>query len=78
MKKKTGIIAVTVIGVLALIYGITVKRRGAAAISIIGGADGPTSVFLAGKIGHGYSLGFIIFGVIVLLITLILLFRSRK
>ena len=58
MKKKyiTGIIAV----VLILVAGIFIFKRvhvelytdeNGQAVSIIGGADGPTSVFIAGKLG---------------------------
>ncbi len=39
---------------LAIAMGFTGKE--AAAISIIGGADGPTSIFLAGKLGMGGTL----------------------
>ena len=39
---------------LAIFMGFTGKE--AAAISIIGGADGPTSIFLAGKLGMGGTL----------------------
>ncbi len=39
---------------LAFAFGFTGKE--AAAISIIGGADGPTSIFLAGKLGMGGTL----------------------
>ena len=39
---------------LAIVLGFTGKE--AAAISIIGGADGPTSIFLAGKLGMGSTL----------------------
>ncbi|MBQ6229975.1 MAG: sodium ion-translocating decarboxylase subunit beta [Eubacterium sp.] len=38
----------------AIVLGFTGKE--AAAISIIGGADGPTSIFLAGKLGMGGTL----------------------
>lgn len=38
----------------AILWGFDNKQ--AAAISIIGGADGPTSIFLAGKLGMGGSL----------------------
>lgn len=38
----------------AILFGFSDKA--AAAISIIGGADGPTSIFLAGKLGMGGSL----------------------
>lgn len=40
---------------LAIILGFNGKA--AAAISIIGGADGPTSIFLAGKLGQGELMG---------------------
>lgn len=53
MKKKTKIIIVTVavIAVVAIISNkfIQVNQEGTS-ISIIGGADGPTSIFLAGKL----------------------------
>ena len=40
---------------LAIVFGFNGKA--AAAISIIGGADGPTSIFLAGKLGQTGLLG---------------------
>ncbi len=40
---------------LAIVMGFNGKA--AAAISIIGGADGPTSIFLAGKLGQGNLMG---------------------
>lgn len=40
---------------LAILIGF--NGEAAAAISIIGGADGPTSIFLAGKLGQGDLLG---------------------
>ena len=52
------------------------------AVSIIGGADGPTSIFLAGKLGSSAS--FIVLGVVGLMIIvaviggIILLSRKRK
>lgn len=54
-KDIPGIVLITlsVISVLASIVSFIRKRLlyGAASIAIIGGADGPTSIFLAGKIG---------------------------
>ena len=49
----------------------------AKSVTIIGGADGPTSVFLAGKIGSGFWVGIIISAIIILLVTVLLagLFR---
>lgn len=39
-------------GMLFLALLVMIRRKGAMAVSIIGGADGPTSVFLAGKVGN--------------------------
>ena len=41
--------------IAAILMGVSDKA--AAAISIIGGADGPTSIFLAGKLGQGDLMG---------------------
>ncbi len=41
--------------ILAIMLGFNDKA--AAAVSIIGGADGPTSIFLAGKLGQGALMG---------------------
>jgi LPXTG-motif cell wall-anchored protein len=78
MKKKMCIIIVAIVGVLAVIYGIITKTKAAASISIIGGADGPTSIFLAGKIGDGFSLTIIVVGAVILVAALLLFLRKRK
>ena len=69
MKKKIGIIAVIFIGLLTVIYGMIFRAKDAVAVSIIGGADGPTSAFLAGKVGDGISLTLIVVGVVILAIV---------
>ena len=58
MKKRTktiiGIVAVAVIGVIAIVgsrYIAVYQDR--ATFSVIGGADGPTSIFIAGKVSRG-------------------------
>lgn len=43
MKKGMGIIS-CIIGVLLAVAGIVMKVKGTMAVSVIGGADGPTSV----------------------------------
>lgn len=53
-----GPVSIAVLAVVALIFiglGLDWWGGGAHAVSIIGGADGPTSVFVAGKLGgmHG-------------------------
>lgn len=63
----------------AVLYGaLKWKGKRAAAISIIGGADGPTSIFLAGKVGDLYSVGAGAAGVVLLLILGIWFFICRK
>ncbi|MBR6790103.1 MAG: sodium ion-translocating decarboxylase subunit beta [Oscillospiraceae bacterium] len=52
-KKKRRIASVLVSGILAVILGflhmiIRLKREHAASIGIIGGADGPTAIFISG------------------------------
>lgn len=82
MKKKIGIILGTalaaIVGFIAVCYGIYTNVKGASSISLIGGADGPTSVFLAGRINSGYSIIFMIAGVLALLLALFLIIGKRK
>lgn len=50
MKKKVGICSI-LLGLILIGKEVVSKIMVHRAISIIGGADGPTSVFLAGKLG---------------------------
>lgn len=63
-------------GIILAISGIITKVKETVAISIIGGADGPTSVFLAGKLGSGFSIGAIAAGIVFLVLAV--LFIRRK
>lgn len=76
MKKLFGAIFGAVV-IIALAAGIQMKNKSAASISIIGGADGPTSIFLAGKFDSGTAALEIIGGAVLLLIGFIL-FRKNK
>lgn len=80
MKKIMGIVLM-IAGFMATLRGeillFNIKSNAASGISIIGGADGPTSIFLAGKIG-GPLYGTIIGGIVVLVIGLILIFTKKK
>lgn len=62
--KKLMVVISAVIGFLLIGWGVNLKMNNSVAISIIGGADGPTSVFIAGKIGDGMIGGIILGGVI--------------
>lgn len=46
-------------------------------VLVIGGADGPTSIFLAGKVGSDISSGLIVLGIVFVVLTVILWFRKR-
>lgn len=63
MSKKLGIIAV-IVGIIVATVGIITKIKENQALSVIGGADGPTAIFIAGKVGSPWYLGIII-GVII-------------
>ena len=81
MKKIAGIVLLTIGAVLALtgiaaLFNIN-NSESAAKISIIGGADGPTAVFLAGKIGMPLFAAIII-GAVLAVIGLIVLLKKKK
>ena len=77
MKKAITII-IAVLGVIVAAIGIQGKAKNAVAISIIGGADGPTSVFIAGKVGDGMILGAILLGIILASIGVIVYRKISK
>ena len=76
MKKWIAVI-VAAIGIILAGFGISVKIKGAASVGIIGGADGPTAIFVAGKVGDGFSLGIILLGILLILLG-ILVYRKMK
>lgn len=45
-------------------------------VTVIGEAEGPTSIFLAGKLGNGFRTGIIIFILAILLLAALLIFRK--
>ncbi|NLL78796.1 MAG: sodium ion-translocating decarboxylase subunit beta [Clostridiales bacterium] len=63
-----------VLGALSLSFW----HKKAVAVSIIGGADGPTSVFLAGKIGGNVTAGLGIVAVVCLMAAGIVWFFWKK
>lgn len=60
------------------IWGVNAKVKGAASIGIIGGADGPTSIFIAGKFGDGFILGAILVAVVLVVIGVIICKNIKK
>ncbi|MEE1086479.1 MAG: sodium ion-translocating decarboxylase subunit beta [Schaedlerella sp.] len=64
--KKWIISLVGILGCIFVIFGIEIKRKESASVAIIGGADGPTSVFVAGKVGDSVSVVIIAMGIILI------------
>lgn len=78
MKKVVGGI-ITIIGIVMAAWGIHVYVFAKEATSIlIGGADGPTSVFIAGKVGNGFGLGSIFVGIILAVAGVVIFIKSKK
>ena len=75
--KKWICMVVGLISALVAYFGITAKLNEQKAITIIGGADGPTSIFIVGKVGYGSILTMIIVGVLII-VGIIVLIKRRK
>ena len=54
MKKIFGVI-IGVLGIVLVILGGIMKLKENTAVSIVGGADGPTAVFVAGKLNDNLT-----------------------
>ena len=75
--KRWIVVIIAILGIILTGFGISAKIKGAASIGIIGGADGPTAIFVAGKVGDGFSLGIILLGILLILLG-ILVYRKMK
>ena len=70
-----------ILGVMGLVlagFSAILKWKKQMSVSIIGGADGPTSIFLAGKIGNDFSVAGIVVGILLLVIAGLLMLRKKK
>lgn len=75
--NKKGITIGIIIGITAFIIGIAMKMMKPFAISVTGGADGPTTVFLAGKVGSDISEILMAAGII-LVAFLVFVWKAEK
>lgn len=75
--KKYGIIYI-ILNFIRKVFEYVQKQS--VAISIIGGADGPTSIFLAGKVGAGFYWGtYLIWPLVILLgVGIVIYIRKKK
>lgn len=76
--KKTMAIILGVIGLVLAGFSAVLKWKKQMSVSIIGGADGPTSIFLAGKVGNDFSVAGIVVGILLLVIAGLLMLRKKK
>ena len=76
MKKVIGILLTTV-GIVAAVFSIILKVKGHMSVSIIGGADGPTSIFLAGKVGNTSAVLGVIVGIILFAAGIFMIARRK-
>ena len=55
-------------GIILVVFGMGMKfQKGSAAVLVIGGADGPTSIFVAGKLENDFFMGVILLGAVLIL-----------
>ncbi len=76
--KKTMAIILGVMGLVLAGFSAVLKWKKQMSVSIIGGADGPTSIFLAGKVGNDFSVAGIVVGILLLVIAGLLMLRKKK
>lgn len=76
MKRKIGI-GTIIFGLISFVIGIICEVYQGQAVTVIGGADGPTSVFMAGKIGSGWIDGVTV-GILFLIIGLCLVYNGGE
>lgn len=75
--KRWIVTIVAVIGVILAAFGISAKMKGVASVDIIGAADGPTAILVAGKVGDGFNFGIILLGIILVVVG-VLVYRKMK
>ena len=75
--KRYGIIYL-LLNFIRRIYTFAMQR--AVAVSIIGGADGPTSIFLAGKVGGTFSMVIYLISLLIILlgVGIVIYIRNKK
>ncbi|WP_167956788.1 sodium ion-translocating decarboxylase subunit beta [Anaerosporobacter faecicola] len=76
MKRFASIVS-GIIGLVLIIVALVSKEKYNMAVSVIGGADGPTSVFVAGKVGKSHWFEMIAGGIFLLCIAILLIRKSK-
>ena len=76
MKKVFGI-GHCMVGIVLVISGAVMKLKGQTAVTVIGGADGPTAVFVAGKLNGDFSIMLILIGIVLLAVAAIVYWKKN-
>lgn len=76
MKKVLGI-GSCIVGLLLVVFGGLMRMKENTAVSIIGGADGPTFVFVAGKLNGELAIISILIGIMAVVMG-VSLYSKRK
>lgn len=78
MKRVIGII-LSVVGVVITSASVILKLVSSPSLSVIGSSDGPTAIFLAGKLGgSGFQFPTILVGIFTLIAGLALAVQRKK
>ena len=83
-KKKNALLLILgIAGIVLVVWGIYLTLNpgaaaAAASISVIGKADGPTSIFIASKPGIGPRIGILVVGLICILSSMLLYICRKK
>lgn len=76
--KKWSVGIIGAIGIVGLVCRGLFKAKSSMAVSIIGGADGPTSIFIAGKFTDNVFIKFMIVGAVLVGLSILLLMTRKK
>lgn len=77
MKNIYGLM-IGILGAILAVIGMIGKEKEQMSVGIIGGADGPTSIFLAGKVGGGISFVFVTIGILLLVMAILWYVKQRR
>ena len=76
--KKIILYIIACIGIFLAAAGIIFKQKQSASLGIIGGADGPTSILVAGKLGGSIFDGLIAAGILLILCVVICIIKKKR
>lgn len=77
MKKRIACI-ISILGIILTAIGIALNQNAKTTVSVIGGADGPTSVFIAGKLNSDIFILLFGIGIVILLLAGICLYKRKQ